>query len=160
MKQLKRNAVISSKVKPGSLQLSDIRRSDRALLRGPAGPRGAAGISGAAGPAGPAGPAGQQGAVGPRAVTLFAHVADDGVLGYGSGVSTVERTAAGVYDVTFDRSVVDCVALGTIGSPGFRDDDTRLYADVGAPLDDNTVQVQIHHDGALADNSFNLGVFC
>ena len=91
-KQLKRNAVISSKVKPGSLRLSDFRGSDRARLRGPAGL--------AVPPASLAqpvrrvgrvrqGPAGPQGAVGPRAVTLFAHVADDGVLGYGSGVSAV-----------------------------------------------------------------------
>ena len=164
-KQLKRNAVISSKVEPGSLQLSDFRRSDRARLRGPAGLRGAAGVSGAAGPAGPAGPAGAagpagpQGAVGPRAVTLFAHVTDVGDLSYGSGVSAVARTAAGTYEVTFDRSVAGCVALGTIGSPGFRDSDTTLYADVGVP-NDNTVGVEIQHTGALADNSFHLGVFC
>ena len=62
--------------------------------------------------------------------------------------------------MTFDRSVVECVALGTIGSPGFRENDTRLYADIGDPNDDNTVQVQIYHQGALADNSFHLGVFC
>ena len=36
-KQLKRNAVTSPKVKPGSLVLSDFRASQRSRLRGPAG---------------------------------------------------------------------------------------------------------------------------
>ena len=162
-KQLKRNAVISSKVKPGSLRLSDFRGSDRARLRGPAGLRGAAGVAGAAGPAGragPTGPAGPQGAVGPRAVTLFAHVADDGVLGYGSGVSAVERTAAGVYDVTFDQSVVECVALGTIGSPGFRDSDTTSLRRCRRSRRQHRPGRDLASGGALADNSFHLGVFC
>jgi hypothetical protein len=55
-KQLRKNAVTSPKVKPGSLLLSDFRRSQRAALRGPVG---------AAGSQGPAGPAGAQGVQGP-----------------------------------------------------------------------------------------------
>ncbi|MFZ0088771.1 MAG: hypothetical protein WAL63_04640 [Solirubrobacteraceae bacterium] len=61
--------------------------------------------------------------------------------------------------MTFDRSVVGCIALGTIGSPGFHDYDTTLYADVGTP-DATSVQVTMEHAGALADNSFHLGVLC
>jgi hypothetical protein len=57
-KQLKRNAVTSPKVKPGSLLLSDFRRSQRAGLRGPQG------AQGPQGPLGPQGPKGDPGAPG------------------------------------------------------------------------------------------------
>jgi hypothetical protein len=55
-KQLKKNAVSSPKVKPGSLLLSDFRRSQRTKLRGPSGPEGAPGPAGAQGAVGPPGP--------------------------------------------------------------------------------------------------------
>jgi hypothetical protein len=61
-KQLKRNAVTSPKVKPGSLLLSDFRSSQRSRLRGPEGPRGA---EGPRGPEGPRGLQGVQGLTGP-----------------------------------------------------------------------------------------------
>ena len=51
-KQLKRNAVTSPKVKPGSLLLSDFRASERLRLRGPEGPQGARGPAGSRGEAG------------------------------------------------------------------------------------------------------------
>jgi hypothetical protein len=59
-KQLKSNAVISSKVKNGSLLKADFKSGQI-----PAGPQGPAGPAGAAGPAGPAGPQGVQGIQGP-----------------------------------------------------------------------------------------------
>ena len=52
--QLKRNAVTSPKVKPGSLLLSDFRKSQRSRLVGPQGPAGQQGPGGAPGPAGTA----------------------------------------------------------------------------------------------------------
>jgi hypothetical protein len=52
-KQLKRNAVTSPKVKPGSLLVSDFRASQRSQLRGPAGPEGPRGLTGPAGPPAP-----------------------------------------------------------------------------------------------------------
>jgi hypothetical protein len=164
-KQLKRNAVTSPKVKPGSLLLSDFRSSQRGLLRGPAGtqgPAGTPGAHGAQGPRGPQGPAGERGAAGEPATRLFAHVLDSGMLAYGSGATQATQTAAGMYTVTFDQSLEGCVAVGTIGSPGFKDTDTALYADVGAP-DANSVAVQVWHLApvrALASNSFHLAVFC
>jgi hypothetical protein len=67
--------------------------------------------------------------------------------------------------VTFDESLEACVAVGTIGSPGFRGHDTGLYADVGEP-DENSVTVEIRHLGddagtppAPADNSVQLARF-
>jgi hypothetical protein len=61
--QLKNGAVVSSKVKDGSLRAADFGGS---LPEGPAGPAGLPGAAGAAGPAGPAGPAGAQGQQGPQ----------------------------------------------------------------------------------------------
>ena len=56
-KHLKRNAVISSKVKNGSLRRADFRAGQiPAGPTGPAGPAGATGPTGAAGATGPAGP--------------------------------------------------------------------------------------------------------
>jgi hypothetical protein len=49
-KQLKKNAVTSVKVKPGSLLTSDFKSSARQGLRGPAGPRGLQGVQGVPGP--------------------------------------------------------------------------------------------------------------
>jgi hypothetical protein len=52
-KQLKKNAVSSSKVKNGSLQAADLSSTARAALKGQQGATGAAGSTGARGPAGP-----------------------------------------------------------------------------------------------------------
>jgi hypothetical protein len=60
-KQLKKNAVISSKVKNGSLLRADFKSGQV-----PAGPQGPAGTAGPAGPAGPAGAAGPAGPPGPQ----------------------------------------------------------------------------------------------
>jgi hypothetical protein len=161
-KQLQRNAVTSPKVKPGTLLLSDFRSSQRNSLRGPAGLQGPAGPRGEPGPRGPEGQRGLEGAPGLPATRLFAHVSDVGVLDYGSGVTEAVRNQAGMYTVTFDQSLDECVAVGTVGSPGFRDTDSTLYADVGEP-DANSVTVEIWHlppGPALADNSFHLAVFC
>jgi hypothetical protein len=60
--------------------------------------------------------------------------------------------------VTFNQSLAGCVAVGTIGSLGFHDTDTALYADFGEP-NANSVAVEIWHlapTRALADNSFHL----
>ncbi len=57
--QLKKDAVVSAKVKDGSLLASDFKNGQL-----PAGPAGAPGASGPPGPAGPAGPAGATGAAG------------------------------------------------------------------------------------------------
>jgi hypothetical protein len=66
-KQLRANAVTSSKVKRGSLLSSDFKASQRAGLRGPEGPRGAQG------PQGLRGSQGSQGAAGTRGPSGFAN---------------------------------------------------------------------------------------
>jgi hypothetical protein len=68
-KQIKANAVVSSKIKNGSLTRNDF--AVGALLKGPQGspgPQGPAGLPGVAGPTGPQGP---QGPEGPPAVTTI-----------------------------------------------------------------------------------------
>jgi len=52
-RELRKNAVSSSKVRDGSLRLADLRSSARRALHGQAGPAGAAGPSGPAGETGP-----------------------------------------------------------------------------------------------------------
>ncbi len=61
-KHLKKDAVISEKVKNGTLRKADFRPGT--LLRGPAGPAGAKGDPGPAGPSGAQGPQGAQGTQG------------------------------------------------------------------------------------------------
>ncbi len=61
-KQLKKNAVVASKVKDYSLMRADFRTGQLPVgQRGPQGARGLPGTAGAQGPAGPAGPSGAQG---------------------------------------------------------------------------------------------------
>jgi hypothetical protein len=62
--QLKKNAVVSAKVKNGSLRAADFAAGQ--LPAGPAGPTGPAGAGGPQGPQGAAGPQGAQGAAGPQ----------------------------------------------------------------------------------------------
>src|SRR5919108_834137 len=76
-KHLKRNAVTSPKVKPGSLLLSDFGASQRSQLRGPAGPQGPVGATGARGLEGPRGATGPEGPPAPR---LWAAVLMDGTI--------------------------------------------------------------------------------
>jgi hypothetical protein len=64
--QLEANAVTSPKVKPGSLMLSDFRRSERSRLRGARGRHGAQGPPGTPGAQGVPGPEGPQGLRGPQ----------------------------------------------------------------------------------------------
>ncbi len=166
-KQLKRNAVTSPKVKPGSLVVSDFRASARARLRGPAGPQGTAGTPGPAGAQGPQGAAGPPGAPGLPATRLFASVRDDGELVSGSGVTESARVPDGTFTVTFDRSVENCAAIGTVGlgggPGGFVTPGSILHANLGAP-DAQSVAVRIYEPGAtapnLTSNSFSLAVFC
>jgi hypothetical protein len=79
--QLKNDAVVSSKVKDGSLRARDFAAGSLpAGERGAAGPQGPQGPAGSAGPQGPAGPAGAtgpQGPQGPPGVSSLTYVAAD-----------------------------------------------------------------------------------
>ena len=71
-RHLKKDAVISSKVKNGSLRRADFGAGQ--LPTGPTGPRGPAGASGPAGATGPTGATGVTGATGPAGPTLVTPV--------------------------------------------------------------------------------------
>lgn len=124
-KQLKKDAVTSAKVKPGSLLLSDVKASQRELLRGPQG------VPGAQGPQGPQGPQGVQGAKGDPGVTGAAGTARAAAtvdsttvpafIGTPKGFTAVTRPAladTGVYCLT-PSAGVPVVASHAVASPEF-----------------------------------------
>jgi hypothetical protein len=95
-KHLKRNAVTSPKVKPGSLLLSDFRASQRSSLRGPQGPEGQQGAQGAQGPQGAQGAQGPVGPPGPFSDPLASGMTLRGFWGH-----TWTATAGGQVDSMF-----------------------------------------------------------
>jgi hypothetical protein len=99
--QLRSNAVTSPKVKPGSLLVSDFRRSQRSRLRGPQGPAGQQGAAGAQGPPGPAGTATAYGRVAGFDPTPTIVSASPNV----SGVKRGYLGLAGRFCVTFDPPI-------------------------------------------------------
>jgi hypothetical protein len=109
--QIKRNAVTSQKVKPGSLLANDFGASQRAGLRGPAGPRGEQGRQGAQGIQGAEGPAGKS------ATALWAHILSDGTLVKSSipGFS-VPNADLGETTVEFPVDVSNCSFAVTIAA--------------------------------------------
>jgi Collagen triple helix repeat (20 copies) len=92
--------------------------------KGPPGPRGPQGPQGPAGPAGARGANGAPGARGPAgasATRLFAGVTPAGTLvaNQSSGaVSAASAGGTGIYQVTFNRNVLNCAYLATIAAPG------------------------------------------
>jgi hypothetical protein len=76
--QLKANAVVSSKVKNGSLLARDFKRGQLPRgLTGATGPQGPAGPAGPQGPAGATGPQGPQGPAGANGVASLSYVSAD-----------------------------------------------------------------------------------
>ena len=129
----------------------------------------------------PRGERGPQGDPGPAATRLFAYVrtnpnpASLDVV-YGSGATGVENVGGtggspGEFDVSFDRSLTNCVAVATAGfgfpRGGDLDADPRDNAGVLVDPDDtpgsrdNVARVFITNAaGTGADRSFFIAVFC
>lgn len=157
-KQLKRGAVIASKVKTRSLLATHFRAGQL-----PQGPRGAQGLPGAAGPPGSAGPPGPAGAKGDPATRLFGTVrnTDSGVeLGPSSGViGTPLKTAAGEYLLTFNQDINNCAVLATPGATGGDIEDGRVGAAATTPRN-----VSVHtfpgSGDMQGDLDFTVTVFC
>jgi hypothetical protein len=98
-KQLKRNAVVSSKVKNGSLQAADFAKGQL-----PPGPQGLRGLTGSQGPAGERGPAGPPGAV--RAYALVeAGTSPKLVPSRTKGFVSVSHVRIGTYCVTPESGI-------------------------------------------------------
>jgi hypothetical protein len=122
--QLKTNAVVSAKVRNGSLKAVDFARGQL-----PAGPTGPAGPAGPAGPGGPEGSAGPQGPAGPQGAPGFPGPPGpsgvvNGVSAIGGGANPSGTTqwfgapaAVHVTSATQRVLVVANSAFGTSGAP-------------------------------------------
>jgi hypothetical protein len=162
-KQLKRNAVTSPKVKPGSLLLSDFRASQRSRLRGPAGPRGLEGPPGATGPQGlqgPTGPTGPTGATGaPGTAQAFAQVRGMDFVGRKKGFTAVSRpegAGPGFYCLTWDpaqvaRDPVIAVFDRTQSAGAVDDANFFVYPDGGGTCPTGELEVQTYNQTGGAD---------
>jgi hypothetical protein len=152
--QIKAGAVRASEVKDGSLRAKDFASGQL--------PTGAKGDRGDAGPAGPRGDAGAAGVDGTNAASLFAVVAANATVSASSGVvGTVAHTAStGIYAVSFNRDVSQCVFLATVGARnGAVASDPQISANnkTGSP---EQVVVETLIGAAATDRSFNVAVLC
>ncbi len=154
--QLKDNAVISAKVRNGSLLRVDFARGQL-----PAGPRGLPGLAGPAGPTGPTGPAGPAGPAGAGATGLWAAVNSSGSFARSVGTTSAGRLGTGSYEVIFNKDVSGCGYVATLGNATT---DTPGSGEISvAPRKNNAngVRVQTFSDtGTATDESFFLAVFC
>jgi hypothetical protein len=151
-----RNSVGTKQVINGSLQTTDLSKTAQNALRGKTGQRGPAGAQGAKGATGAQG---VQGAPGQSAAKLFAAVDASGTLAKNSGVTLATRAGAGVYRLSFNANITNCVYLATGGQDtGGLFEDYHLYTSrTGA----STVNVEIFDEkNNPLDRSFYLAVLC
>jgi hypothetical protein len=132
-------------------------------------------------PRGDRGPQGDPGPAGTPATRLFAYVRVNGGatavdVVYGSGVTGVENVGVpggspGEFDVSFERSLTNCVALATagFGFPRGGDVAADLRDNAAVLVDpddtvgsrDNVARVFISNlNGVLVDRSFFIAAFC
>lgn len=172
--QLKANAVTGVKIRPGSIQVTDLSQAARRSL---AGPQGAQGPQGLVGPAGPKGPTGARGATGAKGSTgakgdkgdkgdpatkLWAVVAADGTLARNSGATTAGGTAnVGEVVVQFNQAVTACAFVATPGLPGSGTQAPTLVQVFQRDVDPNGVLVRTYDvAGSPVARAFHLAVLC
>ena len=144
--QLKRNAVVSAKVKNRSLLALDFKKGQL-----PAGPPGAKGDKG------------ETGAIGPPGINLWAAFAAGATFVRGSGVvGTPSHPSTGYYRVTFNRNIIACAWLAEPASPvsvlySNGDANTRRFG-----TSTETIEVEARNSsGTLSDSvGFTLLVVC
>jgi hypothetical protein len=152
------------------------RKDFNGSVRGPAGPQGAKGAQGAQGPQGASGSQGPQGASGPQgpqgipgadATKLFAHVTSSGTLHSGQGATAATRTSLGSYAVTFNRSLVGCVAFAQVGfvpnAPGSLFPLTTVWTNVDSPEGGPhrvLVTLTLADGSDTVDGNHSVVVFC
>jgi hypothetical protein len=156
---LPRNSVGTKQVINGSLQTNDLSNTARKALKGNRGLRGPAGAQGAQGATGTTGAQGVQGAPGLSATKLFVAMDAGGTLTKNSGATLATRANVGVYRISFNTDITNCVYVATGGQDaGSLFEDYHLYPSrTGA----NTVNVAIFDaTNSPLDLSFYLAVFC
>ncbi|MEZ5102516.1 MAG: hypothetical protein R3C15_22510 [Thermoleophilia bacterium] len=169
--QLKPNAVTGPKIRPGTIQVSDLSRAARASLSGPRGPQGPVGPAGPKGPTGARGATGAKGAAGAKgdkgdkgdpATRLWAVVAADGTLARSSGATTAGGTAnVGEVVVQFNQAVSACAFVATPGLPGSGSQAPTLVQVFQRDVDPNGVLVRTYDlAGNPAARAFHLAVLC
>ena len=139
--QLRNNAVVSSKVRNGSLLAADFAHGQ--LLPGPAGP------------AGPQGTQGPQGLPGEPATKLWAVVGSTGKVLASSGSASVTLKSGSPYLVAFGRDVTQCAVVATPGAPNPQVIVTAFATSVGVE-----VHIASRSTGALVHDGFSLALFC
>jgi hypothetical protein len=156
------NSVGTKQVINGSLQANDLSKTARSALkgnRGLRGPAGPAGAQGAQGATGATGAQGVQGAPGQSATKLFVALGADGTLTKNSGVTLATKAGTGVYRVSFNTDITNCVYLATAGQDaGGVSGDYNIFT---SRTSTTTVNVVIL-DGSnnALDLPFYLAVFC
>jgi hypothetical protein len=153
------NSVGTKQVINGSLQTNDLSNKARSALKGNTGPRGPAGAQGAQGATGATGAQGVQGAPGESATKLFVALDGDGTLTKNSGATLATKAGTGVYRISFNTDITNCVYLATAGQDaGGVSGDYNIFT---SRTNTSTVNVAIF-DGTntLIDLPFNLAVFC
>jgi hypothetical protein len=156
------NSVGTKQVINGSLQTNDLSKTARSALkgnRGLRGPAGAQGAQGAQGATGATGAQGVQGAPGQSATKLFVALDADGTLTKNSGATLATKAGTGVYRISFNTDITNCVYLGSAGQDaGGVSGDYNLFT---SRTGTSTVNVAIF-DGTntLIDLPFHLAVFC
>ena len=112
-------------------------------------------------------PAGAPGQPGQDATKLFAYIRDtamaDASVQYGSGVTGVTEPAVigNPYEVTFDRSLVNCIVSATAGSGDPAGTNDRHHAFPSLSIAGNKVVLSWENDGGtLLDTSFMIAAFC
>jgi hypothetical protein len=150
--QLRNSAVTGSKIRPRTIQLSDIATSTRSSLRGQTGPQG---------PQGPQGAAGPQGPPGPGADIFHAAIDSGGGRVRGNAIASTGGGGTGTYAIAFSRDVSACEATATLASvPGGSVVDPPPGRITVRP---NGTRVEVHTydvDGSVRDLPFNVIVAC
>jgi len=156
------HSVGTKQVINGSLRTNDLSRTARTALegnRGLRGPAGPAGARGAQGVQGAAGAQGVQGAPGQPATKLFVALDADGTLTKNSDATLASHAVTGVYRITFNTDITNCVYLATAGQDaGGVSGDYNIFT---SRTSTTTVNVVIF-DGSnnALDLPFYLAVFC
>jgi hypothetical protein len=134
--QLKKNAVISSRVKDRSLKAIDFKNGQ--LPRGAQGPQGVTGAQGAPGADGPIGPAGNAGANGTNGTN-----GTDGTDGTDGAAGPTGPTGPAGIAAGFAR----------VGANGLLDAGTPAQSE-------NVEQANVQHDSAAGPTTTGPGVYC
>jgi hypothetical protein len=172
-KQIRPNAVTSSKVKDGSLLSKDFKAGQLPKGAkgdpGATGPQGPQGAQGAPGSQGLKGDKGDKGDPGEPATKLWAAVEGGatGTILRGSGAVSVSKFGGtGQYLVRFDRNIRDCAWVATPGDPTTDGSWSTLRGHTAAtsafslePVESVRVETSTGA-GAFEDAGFFLAVFC